>query len=62
MDLVLVNIFPNNLGNGRGDMLIKFAGEAELGGVGCISEGIIRTQNDLEKLNGEPDISKNEIP
>lgn len=44
-----------------GDMLIKFAGDAELGGVGCISEGIIRTQNDLEKLNGEPDISKNEI-
>lgn len=44
-----------------GDTLIKFAGDAELGGVGCISEGIIRTQNDLEKLNGEPDISKNEI-
>lgn len=44
-----------------GDMLIKFAGDTELGGFGSTSEGIIRIQNDLEKLNGEPDISKNEI-
>lgn len=41
-----------------GNMLIKFAGDTEVGGVGCTLEGIIRIQNDLEKLNGELDISK----
>lgn len=41
-----------------GNMLIKFAGDTELGGVGCTLEGITRIQNDLEKVNGKPDISK----
>lgn len=41
-----------------GNILIKFAGDTELGGVGCTLEGIIRIQNELEKLNGELDISK----
>lgn len=39
-------------------MLIKFAGDTELGGVGCTLKGITRIQNYLEKLNGELDISK----
>lgn len=41
-----------------GNLLIKFAADTELGGVGCSLEGIIRIQNDLEKLSGELDISK----
>lgn len=40
------------------NMLIKFAGDTELGVVRCTLEGIIRIQNDLEKLNGKLDIGK----
>lgn len=32
------------------NMLIKFADDTELGGVGCASKGIIRIQNDLQKM------------
>lgn len=31
-------------------MLIKIADDTELGGDGCASEGIIRIQNDLQKM------------
>lgn len=41
-----------------GNTLIKFAGDTERGGLGCTLEGIISIQNDLQKLNGELDISK----
>lgn len=58
LDLFLFDSFINSLGNGMGNLLIKFAGDTELGGVGCSLEGIVRIQNDLEKLNGELDISK----
>lgn len=58
LDLLLFNSFINNLSNGMGNMLIKFAGDTELGGLGCTLKGITRIQNDLEKLNGELDISK----
>lgn len=52
LDLLLFNTFINNLSSG---MLIKFAGDTELGGFGCPLEGITRIQNDLEKLNSEPE-------
>lgn len=44
-----------------GNMLIKFAGDTELGGDGCALPGVSRIPSDLEKLDGETDSSKAKV-
>ncbi|CAM5077495.1 unnamed protein product [Natator depressus] len=58
LDLVLFNIFINDLDNGIQSTLIKFASYIKLGGVSSALEDRIKIQNDLGKMEKWSEVNR----